>query len=203
MADIVDKPGSEESIGELSLIAVNAAKKAKNAPPAERMILIQTEAAKRLIQNLRELGMGEDDDLISDSIEGETTLLESIDKALAEIDECEVLIVGLKAKETAFEARRKQIENRADRIRAMIEQAMIATEQPSMKLPSATISLTKRQAGLVVVNEADIPARFWAEQERPAPKLDRKALADALRNAEIIPGAMLDNGSLSLSVRRK
>lgn len=170
--------------------------------PTERIVARQAEVAKSLLAHLKEIGADDDADLVSDSIEGETGLVEAIDAALAEIDECEILITGLKAKETSFEGRRKQIENRAERIRAAIEQAMLITEQFSMKLPSATLSLAKRAPALVILNEADIPADYWVEQERPAPNLDKKALAAAVL-AGNVPGASLDNGSLSLTVRRK
>lgn len=167
----------------------------------EHHILRQTEAAKRLLRSMSEDDTS-DDALVCDTIEGETGLFEAIDAALSEIDECEVLIAGLKAKEQAFEARRKTIETRAERIKAMIEQAMLATEQHSIRRPTATLSLRTIKPGLVVLNEADIPSRFWIEQERPAPKLDKKALAEAMKT-EQISGVTLDNGSVSLSVRRK
>ena len=169
---------------------------------AEHNLRRQTEAAKRLIASLNDAGEGEDATLVSDMIAGETGLQEAIEAAIAEIDECEVMIEGLKAKERAFEARRKSAEDRADRIRAMIEQAMLATEQHSIRLPSATLSLRTVNPGIVVLNEADIPSRFWIEQERPAPKLDKKALAEAMKT-EQISGVTRDNGSVSLSVRRK
>lgn len=162
----------------------------------------QAEAAKRLMSNLRSQGVDDDQELVSDTIEGETSLIEAIEAAVAEIDECDVHIVGLKAKETEFAERRRRVEERADRIKATIEQAMIATEQESLRLPTATLTLTKRAPGLIVINEADIPTTFWIEQERPAPKLDKKALRAALDEGAI-PGATLDNGSRSLSVRRK
>lgn len=168
----------------------------------EHAVRRQTEAAKKLIQSLFEEG-DDDKELIADTIEGETGLVEAIDAALSEIDECEVIIAGLKAKEQAFEARRKTTEARAERIRALIEQAMVATDQQTLRLPTATISLSRRQPGLVITNEADIPTKFWVEQERPAPKLDKKALAEALKNNERIPGASLDNGTVSISVRRR
>ncbi|MBY5465245.1 siphovirus Gp157 family protein [Rhizobium leguminosarum] len=162
----------------------------------------QAEAAKRLMSNLRSQGVDDDQELVSDTIEGETSLIEAIEAALAEIDECDIHVAGLKAKEAEFAARRRRLEERAERIKATIEQAMIATDQESFRLPTATLTLAKRAASLIVTNEADIPTRFWIEQERPAPKLDKKALRAAL-DKEPIPGATLDNGSRSLSVRRK
>ena len=173
------------------------------APAIEHSIRRQTEAAKALLVDLRNQGAEDDAELVADTIEGETNLMEAIEEAIAELDECDVLVTGLKAKETEFEARRKAIEKRAERIRALIEQAMLATDQTSLKLATATLSLTKRAPGLVVNSEADIPSRFFVEQERPAPKLDKKALAAAIKAGEQVPGANLDNGSVSLSVRRK
>ncbi|MDW9644504.1 hypothetical protein GOB48_22320 [Sinorhizobium meliloti] len=173
-------------------------------PDLDHNLHRQTEAAKSLLSSLREQGVDDDAELVADAIEGETNLLEAIEAALAQIDECDVLITGLKAKEEEFETRRKSIERRAERVRALIEQAMLATDQTSLKLPTATLSLTKRAPGLIVVDEADIPAKYWVEQPRPAPKLDKKALTADLREAKAaIPGATLDNGSFSLTVRRK
>jgi hypothetical protein len=163
----------------------------------------QAEAAKKLLSTLKMTGDSEDEELVADTIEGETGLVEAIDAALTEIDESEILITGLKAKEEDFAERRRREENKVERIKALIEQAMLTTEQMSLKLPSATLTLTQRAPGLIVSNEADIPTKFWIEQERPAPKLDRKALTAALRAKEAIPGANLDNGSVALSVRRK
>ncbi|HEX5935617.1 MAG TPA: siphovirus Gp157 family protein, partial [Pseudorhizobium sp.] len=164
---------------------------AEKTPNSERCVMIQIEAAKSILAGLKDQGVDDDAELVADTLEGETNLLEAIDAALAEIDECEILIAGIDEKLKAFDARKKAQKDRAERIRALIEQALLMTEQPSLKLPAATISLTRRAAGLVITNESDIPARFWVEQERPAPKLDRKALADALKANEPIPGAEL------------
>lgn len=169
----------------------------------ERDIRRQTEAAKKLITNIRGQEAGDDAELVADTIEGETNLVEAIAAAISEMDECDIHIIGLKAKEAEFADRRRRLEERADRIKALVEQAMLATDQMSMRLPTATLTLTRRAPGLVISNEADIPTKFWVEQERPAPKLDRKSLLKALNDKEAIPGANLDNGSISLSVRRK
>lgn len=161
----------------------------------------QTEAARSLLKDLRE--NGEDDaELMADAIEGETDLLEAIVEALDANDEDEALVIGLKVKEEAFASRRAAIAARIERRTALIERAMVETDQTTLRLPTATLTLAKRAANLVIGNEAEIPSRFWVVQERPAPKLDKKALKEALQS-ETIPGATLDNGSVSLTVRRK
>lgn len=167
--------------------------------PADRSLQRETEAAKRLIDNMR----SDDDQLVTDSIEGETNLFEAIETALSEIDECEILITGIEEKVKAFDARKKLIKDRAERIRALIERAMIETDQQTIRLPTGTISLRTIAPALVILEEADIPARFWVPQERPAPKLDKKALAEAIKTDPTIPGAALDNGTVGLSIRRR
>ena len=162
----------------------------------------QTDAARGLLASLRDHGDADDLDLVEDTIEGETDLKEAIANALDEIDEWTVLETGLKAKIEADSARLGTIQRRIDRIRAAIEQAMVMVDLPNLKLATATLSISKRKPGLVVENEALIPARFFVQPDPPSPKLDKKALAAALAEGPI-DGARLDNGSVSLTVRRK
>lgn len=160
----------------------------------------QTEAAKSLMASLAD---HDDAELIADSIEGETGLYEAIEAALAEMDECDVMEAGLSAKIEQFTERKRKAVERKKRVQALIEQAMLTTEQTMLRLPTATLSIRKNSPGVVIQDESTIPSRFFVEQERPAPKLDKRALAEALKANEAIPGASLDNGSVSLSVRRK
>lgn len=163
----------------------------------------QTEAARDLIATIRNEGAGDDEELIADAIEGETSLLEAIAAGLDEIDEAELLILGGKAKIEQIGSRVASEEKRVERVRAAIERAIVTAEVPTpIKLPTGTLSLAKRKAQPVIEDEAKIPARFFVQPDPPAPKLDKKALAAALAEGAV-PGARLDNGSVSLTLRRK
>ena len=163
--------------------------------------------------------------LLADTIEGETNLFEAIDIALAEIDETEVLVSGLKEKEGQFVKRRRAMEERIRRFRSLIEQAMAITELAKLRRPAATLTLRKLPPDVVVTTEADIPSEFFVPQPPPPPKLDKAALKRALELREKrfefaasledgeertralasvppIPGATLNNGSFSLQIRR-
>ncbi len=164
----------------------------------ERKVAIEKESATDLLKSLSD-ELGCDADLMAATIEGETGLFEAIGRAVDEIDQIEVLIVGLKAKEKAFIDRRRRLEAKKDRIRAQIEQAMDATEQKAVTLPTATLSLREVKPGLIVSEEADIPARFWKAQP---PKLDKTALLAELKAGEQVPGAGLDNGGFAVAIRR-
>ena len=185
----------------------------------------ETEAARVLLAGMRETIGEEDMALLADTIEGETDLLEAIDTALSEIDETEVLISGLKAKETQFTNRRRAMEDRVKRFRALIEQAMAITDLLKLRRPAATLTLRKLPPDVVVTAEADIPSEYFVPQPPPPPKLDKAALKEALQRREQkitfaasledgraraealaalppIPGAVLNNGSFSLQIRR-
>ena len=79
----------------------------------------EMEAAKALLSGMRAMISEEDMALLADTLEGETNLFEAIDVALAEIDETEVLISGLKEKEGQFSARRRAMEERVRQFRAL------------------------------------------------------------------------------------
>lgn len=163
----------------------------------------ETDAARDLIQALRNSGEGDDAELVADTIEGETNLREAIGVALEEIDEWTILHDGLEAKIARDQSRLSIIDKRVERVRAAIERALIASELPlPLQLPTATITLSKRKPQPIIDDEALIPSRFFTQPEPPAPKLDKKALAAALAEGTL-PGAHLDNGSVSLTVRRK
>jgi len=165
-------------------------------------LIRQKDAAKVIIAQLREAGM-DDEDSVGIAIESETNLLEVIAEALNKIDENDVLDAGLTSKINDFTDRRSAIRKQTDFLRTSIEQAMLIAEQETMRLPTATLTLRKVKPGTVIETEAEIPSRFWTPQETPAPKLNKKSLLEALEAGETIPGARLDNGSVSLTVRRK
>lgn len=169
----------------------------------EHQLRRQTEAARDLLAGLRSEGHDDDAELLADAVEGETSLLEAIGAALDEIDEAELLILGGKAKVDQIGGRIAAEEKRVERIRTSIERAIVTAELPvPIKLPTATISIAKRAPQPVIDDESAIPSHFYVQPPAPPPKLDKKALAAALAESAI-PGAHLDNGSISLTVRRR
>jgi hypothetical protein len=190
----------------------------------------ESEAARLLLAGLAEMGVEDDDQLLGDAVEGETDLIEAIAAALDGIDDDEVLVAGIDEKLRQLADRKKAAKERIGRRRGLIEQAMaIAWADQPLRLPSATLSLSRRQRDIVITEEADIPAQFWVPQPPPPPKLDKKTLRDRLRaraaaleeaqamaDAEqrqaalarieqehpLVPGCDLDNGGFTLTIRR-
>lgn len=140
-----------------------------------------------------------DPDLLLDTIEGETGLLEIVDALLlADLHDAE-MIEGLKRAKDTIDIRRKRFEARVALRRALIEQAMLIVEREKLERPTATLSLISRPPAVEVVEEADIPARFFKSK----PVLDKDALKAALAAGEEVSGARMTNGSQSLTIRRR
>lgn len=161
----------------------------------------EAQAAKALRDSIAELRSGqEDEDLAIDMIEGETGLFECIDALLAANTADVAMSVGINKVVSDLEGRRRRVEARISTRRALIEQAMFTAEIKKVERPAATLTMTNRPASVVMIDEAAIPARFWTAG---APKLDRQALAEALRSGEPVPGAHLSNAAPTLTVRTK
>lgn len=178
-------------------------------------------AVRALLESLREMGEGDDEALLFDSIEGQTQLFEIIDGVLARMTDAEVMIEGIEAITKNLSGRKARYEQRIKRDRALIEQAMTIADLAKIERPAATLSLADRPPSLTVTEESEIPADYWRAGE---PTLDRKALAAALKDREKalaalpddpearsaalvdlppeIRGACLSNGAPSLSLRR-
>lgn len=154
------------------------------------------------VKSLRESigALDGDDQLLSDTIEGETGLFELIDALLVRMDENGAMAAGLAAVIEGHEVRRARFLKRVDADRALIEQAFMIAEIETVERPGATLFLSRRAPKVEISTEADIPAEFWKAAD---PTLDRKALLAALKEGRAIPGAALSNSAPSLSVRTK
>lgn len=142
----------------------------------------------------------EDEALLMDSIEGETSLFEVVDALLLRMNANRAFVEGAAVAKADLDARAERFAKRIETDRALIEQAMMIAELEKIERPSATLSLSKRQPKVEIAEEADIPTEFWRS---PDPVLDRKAIAAALKEGRTVPGACLSNAAPSLTVRVK
>ncbi len=166
----------------------------------EHKLTEEARAAAGIMEILRARDMDDDADLVLDTVEGETGLLEAIDQALGEIDACAIVVLGCKAVASDINARRQRAETRREKVRAAIEQALlIADVSEKIVRPTATLTMRKNKPAWVVDDESQIPAAFFVPQP---PKLDKAALKKT-ETTEAIPGCHVDNGSVSLTIRRK
>lgn len=157
----------------------------------------QAVAAAELIRALGE--DAEDEALIHDTVEGETDFFEAVERALDEIGECEIVAAGIADMQKRLSDRLTRTNNRAEKLRGLIDQAFQMAEIKSHKFATATLASKSIPRKLIVTDESQIPTRFFKPQP---PKLDRKELLDALKSGEVIPGADMSNGGTTIQIRR-
>jgi hypothetical protein len=141
-------------------------------------------AAQQAISALPDDG---DNVLLLNTIEGESDVLEVLDRVV------EHAVADAKLVELARE-RARRLEERAKRTRNVALQIIEALGVSPLERPVYTASVSYHRE-LGSLNEAELPDEWW----RRAP--DKIAIAKALRAGQEIPGASLGNDAPRLTLR--
>lgn len=167
---------------------------------SQRDLSKEIAAASALKEQLRGVLGDEETDtqLLADMIEGETDLLETIDAVLAQIGDDQSRLDGIERFASKLAARASRIEKRTVLLRAMLLNALEIIGERRFERPIATLTLKAAAPKLVVKDEALIPSKYFVIAE---PVLDKKAVADDIKNNQVIPGAELDNGGVTVQIR--
>lgn len=155
------------------------------------------EAIAELLSNCRDV-IGDDEYAIQDAIEGETNFKEVASEAVERIATLNGFSKSIDDQITNLIKRRDRFENQAALIKTALSAAMTTAEIDRLELPNATLSVKALPAKAIIIDEALIPSKFWKPSD---PKLDRKAVLDALKSGDSVSGAALSNGGTTLQIR--
>lgn len=138
----------------------------------------------------------DDEQLLLDTLEGETDLFECARKLLDGIEADEGDKSVLAEQIEARQARKSRADARITARREALAALMEAGGLDKLPLPEATVSLRKVAPKPVVTDADALPDAFCT--------FVRKPNLSAIKGAETLPpGCALDNGGVSLTVRRK
>ena len=141
-----------------------------------------------------------DEETLCDTLEGLTNLTDMLAEVLRSQLGDQDLVAALKARIGDMQARCGRIEERARKKRELVTSVMERADLKKLMEPDLTVSLRPTRPPLAVVDEEAVPEEFWKPQ---APKLDRQGLISALAAGRDIPGAILGNPPMTISVRTK
>lgn len=133
-----------------------------------------------------------------DTIEGETDLHDMLLEIDDSVAEYEAKADAIKIRIEAMQKRKARMERSADTLRTIIMSAMDRAGIQKIEGPVSTLSVKNKPRALIVTNESLIPSDYFEIN----PKLDRKKLIADLKEEKKIEGAELDNGGISLQIRR-
>ena len=142
----------------------------------------------------------DDEETLQDTVEGETGLtVESMAaKAAEEILQAKALAAACKSRATDLNARAARLTASVESLRGLLVQLLTITNTKRIVSPAATISLRSTKAVLLVLEEADIPIKYWRDS---APTVDKKLLADDLISGEKIEGAIMSEPGSTVAIK--
>ncbi len=141
-----------------------------------------------------------DEETLMDTLEGLSNLPEMLAEVLRSCLEDQGLAGALKARIGDMQERLGRFEERTRKKRELITSVMEEAGIKKLTEPDFTVSLRPARAPLMVIDEEAIPGDFWKAQ---APRLDRQGLISALSGGRDIPGAVLGNPAMTISIRTK
>ena len=156
----------------------------------------QTIEARALLENMKDI-LGDDAEMIQNCVLGETDLNEAIAAALGRLVEVNTLIFGLDMTAERIKARATRLEAQRDTIKTAILTAMEASQMKRFEHPLGTLSVKATAPKVLIRDEALIPSTFWKPSD---PTLDKKAIAKAIKDGALVPGASLSNGGTTLQL---
>lgn len=132
---------------------------------------------------------------VADTIEGESFPLELKAQNVAyAIKTLQANADAIKSAEAEMEKRRKAMENRAQNIREYLLACMELAGVQKIECPHFSIKVAANPASVVIEDERQIPGEYLRTPEPPPPAPDKKAIAEALKAGQDVPGARLARG---------
>ena len=159
-------------------------------------------AARQLLQELAAAQAEPlDDETVDIVVESETGLKEAIARAVMQMRIAKAEAIACEELSDAIIERSRRHSRRVDRIRDAISMAMEFAGVTKLALPEATLTISDRKKEVVVTDESVLPKEFV--KTRVVERIDFAKLGEAMRAGASIPGATLDNGGRTLTIRTK
>ncbi len=156
----------------------------------------------RLVEHLKAMGFGDDDDLITDTVEGESDVLDKVSRLIRWMALQEANAEALKAVEADFASRRGRYSERVNWARTALARFMDEVGMAKIERPEATLSMRDGKPSVVYAGDFDVenlaPSLVKTKKEA-----DRAAIKAELEAGHEVTGATLSNGSRVLTVRVK
>lgn len=143
--------------------------------------------------------LADDEQVLLDTLDGESNFDRQILAVLRSADHDEMLAEGIAARLDDLQTRKTRLVERVAQKRAAILAAMQMADRKKVELPDATVSVRAVPATVIITDEALIPPAYFEPQ---APRLSKAAIKTALNAGTDVPGAVLSNGGATLSIRK-
>lgn len=147
--------------------------------------------------------LAEDDEALSDTLEGISDLEDAIAAVATSIEDDEIMIDGIALRMAELKERKLRIETRLESKSGAIQEAMSRSGKRKIELPTVTISLRTNPQKVTIIDEKLIPPKYMTTPEPPPPAPDKRAILAVLKEGGEVMGCELSNGSEGIQWRKK
>ena len=135
------------------------------------------------------------DEVIQDTLSGLAGEIEvKCTNVAAFCKNLEASAAAIKEAESQMAARRKAIENRADRIRQYLLTNMLDTKITKIDSPWFKIAVRDNPPKVICDAIELVPEKFLRQPPPPPPEIDKKLVAAALKDGKVVSGCHLEQG---------
>ena len=139
-----------------------------------------------------------DDQTLNDTLEGATNFKEALSALIRSALEDECLAKALRERMNNMRARLARHEARATSKRQVVVENMEAADLRKLIEPDFTASTRMGPPSVVIESEDELPIDYLLPQP---PKPNKRSILEALTRGSAVPGAVLAQPKLSLTVR--
>lgn len=143
----------------------------------------------------------DDEETYSDTLEGETNVMDLLDGEIAAMQSDEALAEAIKAQEDALRVRRERVSMRAEAHKKNLKLILQHAVLQKAERFRATVSIRPGSLSVLIVDEAEIPSQLMREKVTRAP--DKAAIKAQIEAGVEVPGAVIERGDDTVSVRVK
>lgn len=141
--------------------------------------------------------LAEDEELLRDTLEGNTRFNEIMERFLSAMRENETLAEAVSQRVGKLRERQTRLTHRAQFYRTLMHRLLERSGVKSVALPEAKVSVVNSPDKVIITDETVIPDAFCRITKEP----NKTAIKNALKSGTIIPGATLSNGGTTIQVR--
>jgi hypothetical protein len=141
--------------------------------------------------------LAEDEELLRDTLEGNTRFNEIMEHFLSAMRENETMAEAVSQRIGKLRERQTRMTHRAQFYRALMHRLLDRAGLRSVALPEAKVSVVNSPDKVIITDEGAIPDAFCRIVKEP----NKTAIKNALKSGTIIPGAALSNGGTTIQVR--
>lgn len=143
--------------------------------------------------------LAEDEEALTDTLDGITDTGDFIARICRQAREDEAMASGLATMLRDMGERKSRLMSRAEKRRAIAMALMNAIGERRIVRPDMTITVQPGRMAVVVTDDTALPDSLCKVERRP----DKPAIREALERGEAVAGAVLSNGTETLTIRTK